>query len=55
MKKKIIAIALFTALGLSFTACSSDDSNAVNTEQITLEQLPAPTQAFIARTFPMQR
>lgn len=52
MKKKIIAIALFVALGLSFTACSSDDSNAVNTEQITLEQLPSQTQAFIARTFP---
>lgn len=52
MKKKIIAIALFATLGLSFTACSSDDGNAANTEQITLAQLPTHTQAFITRTFP---
>lgn len=52
MKKKIIAIALFAILGLGFTACSSDDGNTVNTEQVTLEQLPTQTQAFIARTFP---
>ncbi|WP_353116979.1 PepSY-like domain-containing protein [Myroides odoratus] len=52
MNKKIIAIALFAALNLSFTACSSDDSNAVEVEQVTLEQLPANTQQFIAGIFP---
>ncbi|WP_158963857.1 PepSY-like domain-containing protein [Myroides fluvii] len=52
MNKKIIAIALFTTLSFTFTACSSDDNNPVQIEQVTLEQLPTTTQQFIANTFP---
>lgn len=52
MNKKIIAIALLTTLSFGFTACSSDDSNTTQVEQVNLDQLPQTTQQFIATTFP---
>ncbi len=52
MKKKIIALALFGALTLSFTACSSDDNPSAQVEQVTLDQVPTNAKKFIETTFP---
>ncbi len=52
MKKKIIALALFTTLTVTFTACNSDDANPVQIEKITVDQLPQQTQQFITGVFP---
>ena len=55
MKKNLLAVVLCTTLSLSFTACSSDDSQATALEQVTFEQLPTTTQEFVATTFPDAR
>ncbi|MGG5507718.1 MULTISPECIES: PepSY-like domain-containing protein [unclassified Myroides] len=52
MKKKLIALALFTVCTIAFTACSSDDANPVHIETIAVDQLPQQTQQFIASVFP---